>query len=85
MKFDERLDKDELRQLLLVLHYDLLDEEQATAVRSAIETDPNVASEWAATLRLVGKIADATTANSRRNTGCLAKQQWQRGTAASCD
>ncbi len=51
--------KDELRQSLLELHYDLLDEEEAAKLRAAIETDPEVASEWASTLRLAGKLADA--------------------------
>lgn len=52
-------DKDELRQLLLELHYDLLDPEQAAQLRKAIESDADVASEWANTLRVAGKLAVA--------------------------
>ena len=48
-----------LRQLLLELHYDLLDEDESEQLRSAISTDPEVAAEWAATLRWAGKLADA--------------------------
>ena len=51
--------KDELRQALLELHYDLLDEGEAQQLRAAIESDPDVAGEWAATLRLAGKLTDA--------------------------
>ena len=56
MKFE---DKEQLRQLLLELHYDLLDEEESEQLRAAIATDPDVATEWAATLRWAGKLADA--------------------------
>jgi hypothetical protein len=51
--------KDELRQALLELHYELLDDDQAARWRAAIATDPEVASEWARTLRLAGRLADA--------------------------
>ncbi|MCG8651086.1 MAG: hypothetical protein MI861_14710, partial [Pirellulales bacterium] len=51
--------KDELQQSLLELHYDLLDEQEAARLRAAIQSDPEVAAEWAKTLRLAGKIADA--------------------------
>ncbi|EMI16929.1 membrane protein containing Alpha-2-macroglobulin, partial [Rhodopirellula maiorica SM1] len=52
-------DKDELRQALLELHYDLLDEPQASELRAAIVSDAEVAAEWANTMKLAGKIADA--------------------------
>ena len=52
-------DTNELRQALLELHYDLLDEEEARALRTAIESDAEVAGEWATTLRLAGKMASA--------------------------
>ncbi|GAA4451090.1 MG2 domain-containing protein [Novipirellula rosea] len=52
-------DKDELRQALLELHYDLLDESEATALRTAIVSDADVAAEWANTLKLASDIADA--------------------------
>ena len=52
-------DKEQLRQLLLELHYELLDEEEAEPLRAAIASDPDVATEWAATLRWAGKLADA--------------------------
>ena len=52
-------DKDELRQALLELHYDLLDEPEATELRAAIVSDADVAAEWANTMKLAGKIADA--------------------------
>lgn len=58
MSFDFT-NKDELRQALLELHYDLLDEGEAQQLRAAIESDPDVAGEWAATLRLAGKLTDA--------------------------
>lgn len=51
--------KDQLRQSLLELHYDLLDEEEASKLREAIATKPDVAAEWAATLAWAGKLADA--------------------------
>jgi hypothetical protein len=51
--------EDELQQLLLELHYDLLDDEQAKSLRSAIQSDPRVASAWATTLRLADQFADA--------------------------
>ncbi len=50
---------DRLRQSLLELHYDLLDEQEANHLREAIATDPEVAAHWADTLRLAGKLADA--------------------------
>ncbi|GAA5504831.1 MG2 domain-containing protein [Novipirellula caenicola] len=52
-------DKDELRQALLELHYDLLDEAEATVLRAAIDSDADVAAEWANTLKLASDIADA--------------------------
>ncbi|WP_442511382.1 MG2 domain-containing protein [Novipirellula sp. SH528] len=52
-------DKDALRQALLELHYDLLDESEATALRTAIVSDADVAAEWANTLKLASNIADA--------------------------
>ena len=51
--------KDDLQQQLLELHYGLLEDHEAAALRAAIATDPEVASEWAATLRVAGKLADA--------------------------
>ncbi|MGI9470804.1 MAG: hypothetical protein ACR2NZ_04690, partial [Rubripirellula sp.] len=56
MKFE---DKEQLRQLLLELHYELLDDEESEQLRAAIVSDPEVATEWAATLRWAGKLADA--------------------------
>ena len=52
-------DRDELRQSLLELHYDLLDEPAAAKLRAAIASDPDIAAEWAAALRLAGQLADA--------------------------
>ncbi len=51
--------KSELRQALLELHYDLLDEAEAHALRAAIESNAEVAGEWAITLQLAGKMASA--------------------------
>ncbi len=50
---------DELRQSLLELHYDLLDADEAARLRTAIETDPEVAQQWAQTLRMAGQLAAA--------------------------
>ena len=51
--------KDELRQALLELHYELLDDDMANILRDGIARNSEVAAEWAATLRLVGNLADA--------------------------
>ncbi len=51
--------QNELRQALLELHYDLLDEDEARTLRTAIESDAEVASEWATTLQLASKMASA--------------------------
>ncbi|MFK8115039.1 MAG: MG2 domain-containing protein [Rubripirellula sp.] len=51
--------KDELRQRLLELHYDLLEADEAFEMQQAIQANPEVASEWAATLRLAGRFAEA--------------------------
>ena len=53
------MNKDQLRQSLLELHYDLLDAEESQKLREAIATDPEVAAEWATTLALAGKLANA--------------------------
>ncbi len=50
---------DELHQSLLELHYDLLDPNEADQLRHRIETEAEVATAWADTLRLVGKLASA--------------------------
>ena len=63
MKFEN---SGELRQLLLELHYDLLDTDQSEQLRAAIEQDPVVASEWAKTLQLAGGIAAAAKVNDER-------------------
>ncbi|TWU54535.1 A-macroglobulin complement component [Rubripirellula tenax] len=49
----------ELRQSLLELHYDLLDEPEAAKLRSAIQTDAEVAAMWAETLALAETMATA--------------------------
>ena len=49
----------EIKQSLLELHYDLLDDSEAQQWRQRIATDPDVASAWAETLRLAGKMANA--------------------------
>ncbi|OYP35040.1 MG2 domain-containing protein [Rhodopirellula sp. MGV] len=50
---------DELKQLLLELHYGLLDDDEAETLRGRIETESDVATCWAETLVMVGKIAQA--------------------------
>ena len=50
---------DDLKQTLLELYYDLLDEDEAQAWRDRIGSDPKVAAAWAETLRLAGKLASA--------------------------
>lgn len=52
-------DDDALRQELMELHYGLLDEDEADALRHRIETDPMVARVWADTLVVAGKFAVA--------------------------
>lgn len=59
--------EDELQQLLLELHYDLLDDEQAKSLRAAIQSDPKVASAWATTLRLADQFADAAKTDQPTN------------------
>ena len=51
-------------QLLLELHYGLLDDEQAAELRSRIASDSEVAMAWAQTLRLAGKMASAAKIES---------------------
>jgi hypothetical protein len=50
---------DDLRQTLLELHYDLLDEREAGYWRERIGSDPEVAAAWAETLRWAGQLASA--------------------------
>ncbi len=58
MSYDNR---EQLRQALLELHYDLLEEAEAQALRDAIESDPEVAAEWSSIRRLAGQITDAAS------------------------
>ncbi len=51
--------KQQLEQLLLELHYGLLDESEEHRLRHLIETDATVASLWAKTLGMAGQFADA--------------------------
>ncbi len=64
---------------MLELHYDLLEDDEAKQLRDAIATDPEVASEWAATLRVAGKLADAAKFESAElpevNLGRLVKEK----------
>ena len=50
---------DDLKQSLLELHYGLLDDAEAGALRDRISQEPEVAEAWAQTLRLAGKLASA--------------------------
>ncbi|NNE00656.1 MAG: hypothetical protein HKN47_25350, partial [Pirellulaceae bacterium] len=50
---------EDLKQTLLELHYDLLDDNEASAVRERIQSDPDVAAAWAETLRLAEKLSSA--------------------------
>ncbi|MDM4013831.1 MG2 domain-containing protein [Roseiconus lacunae] len=52
-------DDDQLRQQLLELHYELLDDDEVESLRSRINRDPHVATLWAQTLRMAGKFAEA--------------------------
>ena len=56
---NNELTNEELNQSLLELHYDLLDDAQADALRQRIQNEPSVATAWAQTLRLAGKLASA--------------------------
>ncbi len=51
--------QEDLKQLLLELHYDLLDDNEASELRARIENEPQVAAAWSQTLRLAGKLASA--------------------------
>lgn len=50
---------EELKQLLLELHYGLLDNDEAIELRSRIDNEPEVAATWDETLQLAGKLASA--------------------------
>ncbi|MCC9600827.1 hypothetical protein LOC67_09640 [Stieleria sp. JC731] len=50
---------DDLEQLLLELHYGLLDDDEADELRRRIETEPHVAAQWAETLVMANKFAQA--------------------------
>ncbi len=54
-------DPEQLRQALLELHYDLLDESEAQSLREAIEHDEFVAAEWRKVQSLVDQIASAAS------------------------
>ena len=59
-KTNHQPDHDEdLRQTLLELHYGLLEDDEAVALKRRIETEPKVASLWANTLVVAGKFAEA--------------------------
>ncbi|MEO1528251.1 MAG: MG2 domain-containing protein, partial [Planctomycetota bacterium] len=50
---------DDLRQTLMELHYGLLEDDEAIALRRRIEAEPLVARLWAETLSTAGKFAEA--------------------------
>jgi len=52
-----------LQQQLLELHYGLLEADEAEALQQRIQTEPDVAQQWAAALRIAGKLADAAQLN----------------------
>ncbi|MFK7766828.1 MAG: MG2 domain-containing protein [Mariniblastus sp.] len=52
-------DEQPLEQLLLELHYGLLDDNEAQELRARIETEPDVAMQWANTLQMAGQFASA--------------------------
>ena len=52
-------EQEQLEQQLLELHYGLLDDTEAQALRQRIESEADVASLWAKTLGLAGQLADA--------------------------
>ncbi len=49
----------QLRQAMLELHFDLLEESEAAKLRHEIATDPQVAAEWASILELATKLRAA--------------------------
>lgn len=55
MNHDER---EQLRQSLLELHYDLLDENEAQTLRDAMLREPEVAAEWEKVQQLAEKFTD---------------------------
>ena len=89
MNFD--MNKERLRQSLLELHYDLLDEGEANKLRTAIATEPEVAAEWAATLAWAGKLADAARFQGaslpeiKLSAGLLQAQPSSNGSASTDD
>ncbi|MCO8122456.1 MG2 domain-containing protein [Stieleria sp. TO1_6] len=55
---------DDLRQLLLELHYGLLEDDEADSLHQRINRDPAVAKAWAQTLVMAGKFAEAAKVNA---------------------
>ncbi|WP_182869191.1 MG2 domain-containing protein [Rhodopirellula sp. JC639] len=66
-------DEDELRQSLLELHYGLLDDDEAAALKQRIDTDPTVAQQWAETLLVASKLAAAAKVSAPANASAPAK------------
>lgn len=56
-----QLSDDDLQQLLLELHYGLLEDQEASELRHSIATDSHHAALWAQTLQAADKIACAAT------------------------
>ncbi|KAA5542246.1 hypothetical protein FYK55_15705 [Roseiconus nitratireducens] len=56
---DPKRDEESLRQRLMELHYDLLDDEEADELRLRIDQDATAARLWRETRVLAGKFADA--------------------------
>ncbi|TWT92394.1 MG2 domain-containing protein [Stieleria varia] len=75
-------DHDELMQQLMELHYGLLDDSEAAELRGRIAKDPAVATAWATTLQLAGKITEATKVQP---TGDLATSMGALQTAFKAD
>ena len=63
-------------QTLLELHYGLLDDEEADALRRRIETEPEVAMKWASALTLAGKFAEAAKVEAKVATKGAAAQRF---------
>ncbi|QEG02666.1 A-macroglobulin complement component [Stieleria maiorica] len=68
-------DDDELRQTLLELHYGLLDEDEAAALKQRIDTDPTVAQVWAETLLVASKLAAAAKVSAPPRVSAAADQK----------
>ncbi|MEM0925501.1 MAG: hypothetical protein AAGJ83_05645, partial [Planctomycetota bacterium] len=81
MNFDSKRSEpvdDELRQILLELHYGLLDEEEAEVLQERIRQEPATATLWTETLRMAERLAQAARVSVPANERRLATRSLER-------